>query len=216
MAFANSGLGANNEIAGADRFDAQGLIHFSWSFDGKNVRGYVQQIAGLNSSDIAMPKSNRLRLEFSGGDDPTLIDFNVPVWVTNLRIASGGNPVSFAELSKKGRLSLPGILFDTGSDRIRSESTPTLTSVAKMLTEHPELSLTIEGHTDNQGTASGNQTLSDKRAAAVKAWLVAKHKVAVARLEPQGFGQTKPVGSNDTSEGRQANRRVEIVQRVAK
>ena len=147
-----------------------------------------------------------------GGDDPDLIDQNVVTWITNLRIAAGGNPILLDELTKKGRVVLNGILFDTAKDRIRPESTPTLVAVAKLMTEHPELKLIIEGHTDNQGVAAANQTLSTQRATAVKAWLVA-HKVAGTRLESKGLGQTKPVGTNDTAEGRQANRRVELVRR---
>ena len=79
-----------------------------------------------------------------------------------------------------------------------------------MLQEHPELKLRIEGHTDDVGQAAANQSLSEKRAAAVKAWLVTQG-VEAKRLEAKGFGQTKPVTGNDTPEGRQNNRRVELV-----
>lgn len=196
----------SNEI----NLDGGKPMHYSWSFDGSNVKGYAAQLPGLNVKNLAMPRTARLKFEFIGGDDPTLIDQNVVTWITNLRIAGGGNPVMFDQLTKTGRLALQGILFDTNRDRIRPESTPTLVALAKMLTDHPELKLTVEGHTDNQGTAAANQKLSDQRAAAVKAWLVA-HKIAAARLTPKGFGQTKPSATNDTSEGRQTNRRVELV-----
>lgn len=202
----------SNEI---DRIgiDASKPIRFTWAIDGGKVKGYAAQFRGLNLPNLLMTRTNRMRFEFVGGDDPSLIDQNIPTFITNLRIAGGGNAVMFEQLSKTGRLTLPGILFDTGSDRIRPESAPTLSAVAKMLVENPALKLTVEGHTDNQGVAAANLTLSDKRAAAVKTWLVTKHKVAPARLETTGLGQTKPVGSNDTTEGRQANRRVEIVKR---
>lgn len=202
--------GAVNEIDRIAGLDTTKPMHISWSLDGGKVRAYAGHYPGLKVPKLAMPRTNRLRVEFLGVDDPTLWDENIPVYITNLRIAGGGNPVSFEELSKKGRLVLQGILFDTGSDRIRPESTPTLTAVAAMLAAHPELKLVVEGHTDNQGTAPKNLTLSEKRAAAVKAWLVTKHKVDAARLTPKGFGQTKPASTNDTAEGRQANRRVEL------
>ena len=202
----------SNEI---DRLgiDGEKPIHFSWAFDGAKVKGYAAQFRGLNLPNLKMTRTNRMRFDFVGGDDPGLIDQNVPTFIANLRIAGGGNAVMFEALSKTGRLTLPGILFDTASDRIRPESAPTLAAVAKMLAENPELKLTVEGHTDNQGVPAANLALSDKRAAAVKAWLVTKHKVVGARLETKGLGQTKPVGANDTAEGRQANRRVEIVKR---
>lgn len=199
---------SNNEINIVDT--GERALHFSWVFDGSKVKAYADGRAALNAPAAPMARSARLRFEFIGGDDPTLIDFNKPVWITNLRVAGGGNAVTFEELAKKGRLTLRGILFDTGSDRIRPESTATIAAVAKMMAEHPDLKLVVEGHTDNQGKPEANLTLSRKRAAAVKAWLVAKHKSDASRLEPKGFGQDKPVGSNDTSEGRQANRRVEL------
>ena len=80
-----------------------------------------------------------------------------------------------------------------------------------MLTEHPELKLTIEGHTDNVGAAAANQTLSEKRAAAVKQVLSGQFAVDAGRLESKGLGASAPAGSNDTPEGRQSNRRVELV-----
>jgi OmpA-OmpF porin, OOP family len=80
-----------------------------------------------------------------------------------------------------------------------------------MLAEHPDLAITIEGHTDNVGSAQANQELSRKRAAAVKQALVSTYRIDAARLTSTGFGDTKPVAKNDTPEGRQQNRRVELV-----
>jgi outer membrane protein OmpA-like peptidoglycan-associated protein len=105
-----------------------------------------------------------------------------------------------------------GIFFDTGSDNIRAESTPTLKEMVSMLTEHPDLSLTIEGHTDNVGDAQANLALSAKRAEAVKAYLVGKG-VSGDRLATKGLGATKPAAPNTTAEGRQQNRRVELVKK---
>ena len=80
-----------------------------------------------------------------------------------------------------------------------------------MLKEHTDLKLTIEGHTDNVGAAQANHDLSHKRAAAVKAILVSSYGIDAARLEATGFGDKKPVAPNTTGEGRQQNRRVELV-----
>lgn len=80
-----------------------------------------------------------------------------------------------------------------------------------MLTEHADLKLAIEGHTDNVGSAATNQTLSEKRAEAVRQELISRYGVDAARLAAKGLGSTKPVGPNDTPEGRQNNRRVELV-----
>ena len=80
-----------------------------------------------------------------------------------------------------------------------------------MLTQHPELKLTIEGHTDNVGNAAANQTLSEKRAAAVKQFIIANYHIDASRLASQGLGASKPAVPNTTAEGRQQNRRVELV-----
>ena len=108
-------------------------------------------------------------------------------------------------------LATQGILFDTGSDRIRPESTPTLREIGEMLKEHADLKLAVEGHTDNTGNAAANQSLSEKRAQAIVAYLGTTYVVAAERLQTKGLGQTRPAGSNDTAEGRQQNRRVELV-----
>jgi OOP family OmpA-OmpF porin len=132
------------------------------------------------------------------------------LYVGRIRVAESRKSI-YDDLAAKGRVATQGILFDTGSDRPRPESGPTLKEIAAMLQQHPELKLRIEGHTDNVGGKDANLTLSDRRAAAVKNALVNDFQVDAARLESKGFGDTKPAGSNATPEGRQNNRRVELV-----
>ena len=98
-----------------------------------------------------------------------------------------------------------------GSDRIRGESKPTLDQIGQMLKQHPELKLTVEGHTDDVGSAASNQTLSEKRAAAVRQVLISNYQIDASRLASKGFGATKPAAPNATPEGRQQNRRVDLV-----
>jgi outer membrane protein OmpA-like peptidoglycan-associated protein len=128
---------------------------------------------------------------------------------TNLRIAEGGKPAK-QMLAGEGRIVTHGILFDTGSDVIRPESGPTLRAILALLQEDPSLRFAVEGHTDNQGGPKVNGPLSERRAAAVNAWLV-KQGVSASRLTSKGLGQTKPIDTNDTAEGRANNRRVEFV-----
>ena len=120
-----------------------------------------------------------------------------------------GNQVE-QQLKSEGCARLYGILFDTDSDHIKDESKPTLDSLLAAAHNQPTWNFSIEGHTDNVGGDALNQTLSEKRAAAVKAYLM-KAGVEEKRLAAKGFGATKPVASNDTSLGRSENRRVEIV-----
>jgi len=86
-----------------------------------------------------------------------------------------------------------------------------LNEVVSVLQAHPELQkIGIHGHTDDDGDEKYNQSLSQRRAKAVLDWLVA-HGVAKARLESQGFGETKPIADNTTATGREQNRRVEFL-----
>ena len=125
-------------------------------------------------------------------------------------MAAGGKKL-YDALAEKGRVATQGIYFDTGSDRIRPESTPTLKEIGTMLKDHPDLKLTIEGHTENVGSAQSNQALSEKRAAAVRQYLMDSYQVDGTRLTAKGLGASKPAGGNDTAAGRQQNRRVELV-----
>lgn len=103
------------------------------------------------------------------------------------------------------------VYFDTGSARIQPRSFPLLDEVAQVIVAHPELRrISVEGHTDSQGADTTNLTLSDRRAASVKAYLV-ERGVDAARLSSVGYGETRPVADNATREGRAANRRVEFV-----
>jgi len=113
------------------------------------------------------------------------------------------------EIEKSGHVAVYGIHFETGKAAIQPDSEETLKQVAALLQQNPDLKLRVEGHTDNQGSAAANQALSEKRAQAVVAWLVA-HGLDAARLKAQGFGQTKPVADNATEDGRAKNRRVEL------
>ena len=114
------------------------------------------------------------------------------------------------ELNKSGHVAVYGIQFDTGKATIQPSSANVLAEIVKLLQQNADLKLRVEGHTDNQGNAATNQTLSEKRAQAVVAWLTGKG-IAASRLTSKGFGATKPVADNSTDDGRAKNRRVELV-----
>lgn len=113
------------------------------------------------------------------------------------------------EINRSGHVAVYGIHFDTGKATLQEDSAQVLGEIVKLLKQNPGLSLRVEGHTDNQGSAAANQALSEKRAQAVLAWLQS-HGVNASRLTAVGFGQTKPVADNQTEEGRAKNRRVEL------
>jgi outer membrane protein OmpA-like peptidoglycan-associated protein len=117
-------------------------------------------------------------------------------------------PVAFkAEVGKA--IVLEGVVFKTGSAIVTSASDEILTSAKKTLEENLEIEVQIQGFTDNVGKPSTNLKLSQKRADAVKAWLV-KGGIAASRITAKGFGDKNPIGDNSTPEGRQKNRRIEF------
>jgi outer membrane protein OmpA-like peptidoglycan-associated protein len=104
---------------------------------------------------------------------------------------------------------IKGITFETGKATIKKSSFKVLDAALKVVQDYPSLRLKIEGHTDNVGKAARNQTLSEARAEAVKAYFVGKG-VDEKRFETVGYGDTKPKQSNKTPKGRAVNRRIEF------
>jgi len=102
------------------------------------------------------------------------------------------------------------VLFDTGKSDLRPDAREALAKLSGIVLNYPSLHLTIEGHTDSTGSAEFNQTLSQKRADAVHDYLVSQGLDA-SGLSAQGLGMENPVADNSTNEGRQKNRRVEII-----
>ena len=180
----------------------KGIQHVAVAVADTQVKLYVGGQRVLVDPDGVSRPIKRIGMSFyppaKGGDRQMF---------TNFRMAEGGKDAK--TLLATGRIVTHGILFDTGMDVIRPESGPTLRSILALLQEEPSLRFRIEGHTDDQGGAATNASLSDRRAAAVKAWLT-RQGVDAQRLEVKGFGSTKPLGSNDSPEGRANNRRVEF------
>lgn len=99
--------------------------------------------------------------------------------------------------------------FIPGNTALNSAARETLDTLIMQLREHPGVVLAIDSHTDNRGSASDNLELSKKRVMSVVRYLVVKG-IAAQRLRPYGYGESRPVFSNATPEGRERNRRIEI------
>jgi outer membrane protein OmpA-like peptidoglycan-associated protein len=113
-------------------------------------------------------------------------------------------------LSATGKIDIYGILFDVDRTELKAESRATLEEVAKLLKSDPSLRIEVAGHTDSTGGADHNLRLSVGRAAAVVNALVGTYGIDKSRLQPRGYGDTKPVAPNDSDQGRSKNRRVEL------
>jgi outer membrane protein OmpA-like peptidoglycan-associated protein len=171
------------------------------SVDGPYWKVYVNEERVANVPRVTFPEAASVHIMMSvyGADNDIYID--------DIRVAEGGPRSLYDDLVADGFVSTTGILFESGSATIRPESTPTLGAVLELLEEHADVALMIEGHTDSQGTDESNQTLSEQRAAAVKAYLVG-HGVDAGRLDSVGKGESQPTADNATPEGMASNRRV--------
>lgn len=124
-------------------------------------------------------------------------------------VANNGCPEVSVEVLNQLNLDFKSVLFDYNKATLRSESFATLDNIASIMQEYPTARFLIEGHTDDRGRDEYNLNLSDQRAASVKSYLTGKG-IPTSRLESKGFGESRPVASNKTEDGRQQNRRVEL------
>jgi OOP family OmpA-OmpF porin len=116
-----------------------------------------------------------------------------------------------SDIQQKGRIALYGIYFDLDSDRLKTDSAPTLEAIAQVLNSDPGLNIYVVGHTDNLGGYQYNLDLSNRRALSVVDALVDKHGISRDRLQAVGVGPVAPVATNSTEKGKSLNRRVELV-----
>jgi hypothetical protein len=103
------------------------------------------------------------------------------------------------------------IQFDTNQAKIKPEYNDRLKEVADFMTSYPETKVEIEGHTDSVGSAAYNQRLSQKRADSVRDYLIENFNISPDRLTAKGYGEERPVTTNETKEGRRLNRRIQAV-----
>jgi outer membrane protein OmpA-like peptidoglycan-associated protein len=208
--YASAGLQAvgkqGPEIMTTKRTEARGgvLVTLRVMADGEYMKVYLDDHRVVNAPNAVFPRTNTLYFTVAWAYEAN------PIMIGPMRIAAGGLEL-YDRLAAEGRVATHGILFAVDSDVIRPESTPTLKEIGDMLTQHADLRLTIEGHTDSDGDDAHNLDLSRRRAASVKAFLVSSHKIAGNRLLTEGYGESRPAADNGTPEGRQQNRRVELV-----
>lgn len=172
--------------------------------DGEHLKVYLDGNRVANVPNAIFPRSDTLFVSMSSASPSS------PIVIGPFRVAASEVDL-YDRLARDGRVTTHGILFDTNSDAIRLESAATIDEIGTMLQEHPDLRIGIEGHTDSDGDEAFNRELSERRAEAVKGQLVESYGIDPSRLETTGYGESRPVASNDTPEGKQQNRRVELV-----
>ena len=180
--------------------------HVAISFNTRALKVYLDDARVVNIPNLGInPEGITIccdRMNSAGSEGRNRL-------IKNVRIAEGAVKL-YDKLMQDGKIVANGIRFDVNKATIKPESMGVINSIYGLLKDHPELNLSVEGHTDSDGEAASNQTLSERRAQAVAGQL-AKMGIDCSRLTSRGWGETKPVGPNNTSEGKAANRRVEFV-----
>ncbi len=131
-------------------------------------------------------------------------------YVANLRLANAGEDTRHP-LLETGHFETSDILFDVNKATIQPSSFKILDDLGKVLQENPSVNIKIIGHTDSDGSAEANQLLSEKRAQAIKEYLSDNFPIAGKRMQVVGKGESEPIESNATPEGKAKNRRVEFI-----
>jgi outer membrane protein OmpA-like peptidoglycan-associated protein len=180
--------------------------HIRVLMDGPYLKFYTNERRIYNIPEFPFKRDSVIRVVLKGTEEP-----NQATYLTGIRVAESEVDVLYDALNAKGRWATQGILFETGKAELKPESRPVLKEIASTMQKYLDLKILIEGHTDNVGSAASNMTLSDNRAAAVKAALVADFGIAGDRMSTKGLGDTKPAVPNTTPAGKAQNRRVEIV-----
>ena len=176
------------------------------------IGGVGGAVAGALLGGLIGGKTGRIVGAGIGGVAGGVVGYQMDKQIKELKEQTAGSGVDVTETDNGSAIlvNLPdGVTFDVGSATLKPEFRATLDKVAESLIQYPDSLVDVYGHTDSTGSDAFNQTLSENRARTVLNYLVSRG-VPAARVRSQGFGETLPVASNDTVEGRAKNRRVEI------
>ncbi|WP_166963970.1 OmpA family protein [Yeosuana marina] len=182
-------------------------VHISIAVNKKRLRMWVNEEKMVDSPNLLQANIGKYFIIQAMDVLPEKGHF---VGISNFKIAESTEDLR-SLLIKNGKFSTTGIYFDTAASTVKKESYGILLDIANMLRDNDDINLQIIGHTDNQGAEDYNQTLSEKRAAAVKELLVEEFGIREDRLQFMGKGETEALDDNTTEKGRANNRRVEFI-----
>jgi len=177
-------------------------LHVSIAYTKGKLKAYFDDVRLLNLPRLeANPSGFSISCSFAS--DKT------PYFMKNVRIAKGGVKY-YDRVLTDGKIIVNGIKFDVGKATLRPESIGPINKIYSLMKKHSDIKFSVEGHTDSDGDDAVNQTLSEERAKAVMDELI-KMGLSSERLKFKGFGESKPIDTNGTKDGKANNRRVEFV-----
>jgi outer membrane protein OmpA-like peptidoglycan-associated protein len=185
------------------------ILHIDMAINKTRIRVYANQTKLI---DLPRALTPGMRNNFYVSSVTMVPAPQLDVLVGNIRIASAetdARSLLVKQLMEEGKAVTNDILFDVNSDVIKAASFPVIDALADGLKANAAVRVLIVGHTDSDGTATHNLDLSQRRAAAVKNYLIS-HGIDGSRLQSDGKGMTQPVAANDTEAGKAKNRRVEF------
>jgi OmpA-OmpF porin, OOP family len=173
--------------------------HIAIAFKDKQMKIYLDQLRLYVIPEVKNDRPNKFGIRVGG-----------KCVVTNIRIAEGGGMNMLGKKFTAAKIVTHGINFDVNKSIIKPESMGTLNMIVQIMKDNPDIKFDVQGYTDNSGDPTHNLTLSQNRADAVKAQMIAMG-INASRLTSKGYGETRPIGDNATPEGKANNRRVEFV-----
>ncbi|WP_018628128.1 OmpA family protein [Niabella aurantiaca] len=187
------------------------VLHVSMAINGTRIRIYLD---GNKLIDLPRALTPAIRANFFVNNVYTVPASELGLLISNVQIAAAetDNRSALAkQLIEKGAVSTNAILFDVNKDLIKPVSFNIIGEIGEAMQQNSGLKILIIGHTDSDGDAAANKTLSEKRALAVKNYIVNKYKIAFSRIQTEGKGEVLSIASNTTAEGKAKNRRVEFI-----
>jgi len=180
--------------------------HISISFNRRALKVYLDDARVLNVPNMEINPSG-ITIAIDGFGTAGVKGINR--FIKNIRLAKGAVKL-YDKLQQDGKIVSNGIRFESGKSTIKPESMGVINEIYELMEEHPDVKFSVEGHTDNVGDEDYNQKLSEQRAEAVVNKLI-EMGLSKDRFVSKGHGESQPVASNDTAEGKASNRRVEFI-----
>jgi OOP family OmpA-OmpF porin len=197
----NISLGKNNPEELSSNFENK-WHHVAIAFKNHQLKVYIDQFRVLVVPDT--------REDYTSVEIASIGSEQSPPVFKNMRIASGGNMNMIGKKFTDSKIVTHGITFDYNKAIIKPESMGTLNMIMQVMKDNPEIKFEVGGYTDSDGADAYNLKLSQQRAESVRDQLI-KMGIDGSRLMAKGYGETRPIGDNNTHDGKANNRRVEFV-----